>query len=248
MRAKPKKPDIKAMTERAGYSYLRNIKRWMFCPSCRDGRLHVNKKRGLWICNDCDYELPIKEFEDDYIFWFCDECDAYLNTQDGFDRAAPKHKCTKCGFTNDTTEDNAPLVCSVCGKKLATGEKRLCEGCSTRRNEKAAKGIGIAAAVVGAAVAVMGAIAKTGSDENSSDEEKELFGKVTSSWLDSASEDELRQTDDEMVAFLEAHDWDDSDECSEVYDKHNDNVNAIASRFPLNLPKREHGWYLENDD
>lgn len=58
MRVKPKKLDIKAMTERAGYSYLRNIKRWMFCPSCRDGRLHVNKKKGLLICNDCGYELP----------------------------------------------------------------------------------------------------------------------------------------------------------------------------------------------
>lgn len=28
----------------------------------------------------------------------------------------------------------------------------------------------------------------------------------------------------------------DSSECSEVYDKRNDTVNTIASRFPLNLP------------
>lgn len=43
---------------------------------------------------------------------------------------------------------------------------------------------------------------------------------------------------------LDAVDWEDD----ELYDVHNDLVNTISSRFPLNLPHREHGWYLENDD
>lgn len=39
-----------------------------------------------------------------------------------------------------------------------------------------------------------------------------------------------------------------SDEHTQIYNIHIDVVNAIASRFPLNLPRREHGWYLPNDD
>ena len=71
------------------------------------------------------------------------------------------------------------------------------------------------------------------------------FDYVTESWLENASEDELRSTDDEMVEFLDEIDWDiNTEEEEQVYNLHNDTVNAIASRFPLNIPHREHGWYL----
>ncbi len=75
------------------------------------------------------------------------------------------------------------------------------------------------------------------------------FEYVDDSWIQSASEEDLRSTDDEMVSYLNKIDWDiNTEEDQEIYDLHNDIVNAISSRFPLNLPSREHGWYLSNDD
>ena len=73
------------------------------------------------------------------------------------------------------------------------------------------------------------------------------FSYVTSSWLETASEDELRETESEMEAELDRMDYG-SDEYYKLYLKQIDGVNAIAYRFPLNLPHREHGWYLPNDD
>ena len=73
------------------------------------------------------------------------------------------------------------------------------------------------------------------------------FNYVTDNWMESASEDELRSTEDEMMSELNSIDYD-SDEYLRLDLKRIDVVNAIASRFPLNLPRREHGWYLPNDD
>lgn len=73
------------------------------------------------------------------------------------------------------------------------------------------------------------------------------FSYVTSSWLDTTSEDELRDTASEMESLLEELDYY-SDEYAKISNIHIDVVNAISSRFPLNLPHREHGWYLSNDD
>ena len=73
------------------------------------------------------------------------------------------------------------------------------------------------------------------------------FNHVTDNWMESASEDELRSTEDEMMSELNSIDSD-SDEYLQLDLKRIDVVNAIASRFPLNLPSREHGWYLPNDD
>lgn len=73
------------------------------------------------------------------------------------------------------------------------------------------------------------------------------FDHVTDYWMETASEDELRSIEDEMRAELDSMDYD-SDEYLQLDLKRIDVVNAIASRFPLNLPHREHGWYLPNDD
>ena len=73
------------------------------------------------------------------------------------------------------------------------------------------------------------------------------FSYVTSSWLDTAPEDELRDTASEMESLLEELDYY-SDEYAKISNIHIDVVSAISSRFPLNLPHREHGWYLSNDD
>ena len=85
------KPKRKSIGEHFTYAYLRHIKKWMFCPNCESGKLAFNKKESKWQCESCGYELSADEFEDDYVFWFCDECGAYLNNQEGFDRKAGLH-------------------------------------------------------------------------------------------------------------------------------------------------------------
>ena len=38
--------------------------------------------------------------------WYCDECDACLNDQDGFDYDCGSWKCTECGHYNEISDDN----------------------------------------------------------------------------------------------------------------------------------------------
>lgn len=73
------------------------------------------------------------------------------------------------------------------------------------------------------------------------------FDYITDSWMDTASEEELRAAEDELSSYLDQLDYD-SDEHTRLSNLQVDLVNAICSRFPLNLPHREHGWYLPNDD
>ena len=73
------------------------------------------------------------------------------------------------------------------------------------------------------------------------------FDYVTTYWMETATEYELRTVEEEMRDELDYMDYD-SDEYLQLDLIHIDVVNAIASRFPLNVSHREHGWYLSNDD
>lgn len=233
----------------------------MFCPACQQGKMVINKKTTMWICEDCGYKLSADEFEDDYVFWFCDECNSYLNNQEGFDIHATKHVCQKCGYENDTTFDNVKGVCIDCGRIIPDSERTLCEECRQVRRQKAKEWLITAGKVVGAAAIVAGTIylasQTAGDDEttgytplSSGDDEgggKMRFNHVTNHFMETASEDELRAIEEEMRVELDSMDYD-SDEYLQLDLKRIDVVNTIASRFPLNLPKREHGWYLPNDD
>ena len=73
------------------------------------------------------------------------------------------------------------------------------------------------------------------------------FDFIDTYWLDNASEDEMRSVSSEIQSELDRLDYD-SDEHTRLSNISVDVVNAISSRFPLKLPKREHGWYLPNDD
>lgn len=139
------------------YSYIRNIKKWMFCPACQNGKMKINKKSTFWICKDCGYKLSADDFEDDYVFWFCDECNTYLNNQEGFNRHAKKHVCQKCGYANDTTFNNIKGICSDCGKILSDPNETLCSDCKKARKEKAKERLKTAGKVAGVAAAVAGA-------------------------------------------------------------------------------------------
>lgn len=103
------------------------------------------------------------------------------------------------------------------------------------------KVIGVMAATVGLVYLAV----QSKSDGETEDETN--FDYVTNSWMKTASEDNLRSVENETNAELDALDYD-SDEYLQLTIKHTDIVNEIASRFPLNLPHREHGWYLPNDD
>ena len=43
---------------------------------------------------------------DDEIDWYCDSCNAYLNTQAGFTTIGGTWVCAMCGAINDVTEGN----------------------------------------------------------------------------------------------------------------------------------------------
>ena len=60
----------KNLTEKITHAYIRKIKKWMFCPACRDGKMVINKKSTMWQCEKCSYQLSADEFEDDYVFGF----------------------------------------------------------------------------------------------------------------------------------------------------------------------------------
>lgn len=66
------------------------------------------------------------------------------------------------------------------------------------------------------------------------------FSYVTSSWLETIAEDELREIASEMKSLLDELEYD-SNEYTEIYSIHIDVVNVISSRFPLNLTHCEHG-------
>lgn len=159
---KPRKSLVDLLT----YAYIRKIKKLMFCPACRNGKMAINRSSTHWQCEECGYQLSADEFEDDYVFWFCDECDAYLNTQEGFSRKATKHICQKCGYENDTTFDNIKGICSDCGKTTPDPEATLCVDCKVIRKEKAKKWLATAGVI---AAGVVLAVVASSDDENTSE-------------------------------------------------------------------------------
>ena len=144
---------LQMIMDKITYSYIRRIKRWMFCPACNKGKMSINKKSTLWTCEECGYKLLADEFEDGYVFWFCDECKTYLNNQKGFDKNSAKHICEKCGYENDTTFDNVKGICSDCGKVIPESDSTLCVDCKIERKKKALLGlVGVVTAVAGAVI------------------------------------------------------------------------------------------------
>lgn len=157
--------------DRASYFYIKHIKKWMFCPACKDGKMRFNKKLSQWCC-DCGYNFTEQYFLDDCVFWFCDECETYLNNQEGFNPKSSKHICTNCGYENDTTENNIKGVCSDCGKLLPNSDATLCEDCRQARREKAKQWLITAGKVVATVAVVAGTVALAASatgDEQETD-------------------------------------------------------------------------------
>lgn len=121
--------------------YIKNIKRWMDCPSCyadkKASKMHVDRKKNAWVCDRCGYTLSCTKFEEGITFWFCDGCGAFLNKQKGFSEKDKRWRCTECGYDNDVTEANIINECIGCGKRLPNDYKPLfCPECKAKRAEK----------------------------------------------------------------------------------------------------------------
>ena len=155
-----KKTDKKntSISDRLTHFYIRRIKKRMRCPACKDGEMIINNKASFWVCKDCGYKLSADEFEDDYVFWFCDECESYLNNQEGFDCHAPKHICRNCGYENDTSVNNIMGICADCGRILPDPTATLCADCRQARRDAAKRWLITAGKVAGTVAAVAGAI------------------------------------------------------------------------------------------
>lgn len=64
--------------------------------------------------------------------WYCDNCDAHLNNQSGFNTYSDSWECTECGYLNDVSEDNilsgemeefvrtTYIVCPHCSAHMTT--------------------------------------------------------------------------------------------------------------------------------
>lgn len=76
------------------------------------------------------------------------------------------------------------------------------------------------------------------------------MGILRNMYLKLASEKQLRKQTDKIynkldkVGFYES----DSNKHMGLANKYIDYVNAVGSKSAGKLPKREHGWYLPNDD
>lgn len=75
------------------------------CPACRGKNMMLGSERKLWLCADCGYKISDRVMQDE-VFWFCDECDAFLNIQAGFTDKNNEWMCTDCGHKNSMTEND----------------------------------------------------------------------------------------------------------------------------------------------
>ena len=80
-------------------------KRRMPCPACGDIMI-LNEDSMVWECQKCTYSISHQDLENGAVFWFCDNCETFMNTQEGFTTKSGSWVCTKCGFDNDVTAAN----------------------------------------------------------------------------------------------------------------------------------------------
>ena len=84
------------------YAY---VKLWSDCPVCRSPNMYLGPERKAWKCPDCGYLWSEKERRRG-VLWFCDECETYMNMQEGFNTKKGTWVCKECGYQNDVTKRN----------------------------------------------------------------------------------------------------------------------------------------------
>ena len=83
-------------------SMYAHVKKWMDCPACRSKNMYLGSSGRTWKCPDCGYTVS-RLVKVTGAFWFCDECDAFLNVQEGFSTKRRMWKCSECGHDNGLT-------------------------------------------------------------------------------------------------------------------------------------------------
>ena len=86
-------------------SMYSSVEYWTDCPVCRSPNMFLGSEGRGWKCPDCGYRMTAEEKET-AVFWFCDDCDTFLNIQDGFSTDSGTWTCTECGYENNVTEEN----------------------------------------------------------------------------------------------------------------------------------------------
>ena len=94
--------------------------------------MSFRKEKEDWHCSNCKYSLLEKDFLNDFVFWFCDGCETYLNIQDGFEEHGLTWTCKKCGFDNEVF-----FRCKDCGTILENSKSTICSDCKIIRMKKA---------------------------------------------------------------------------------------------------------------
>lgn len=212
------------------YFYIKNIKRWMFCPVCNQ-KMHFSKTSKSWSCNSCNYSLLESEFLDDFVFWFCDGCETYLNIQKSFNRKAESHICEKCGFNNDTTFSNIKGQCKDCGKLLNNPDATICQDCKTKRIEKARDFCLKAASICEELSSTLNKKEETKEGDNEMGFFSDLLGSFAKDFSDGATcpicNNKCYWDNDECTWICESCGYE--VESSQVeYDKENDKVNVLG--------------------
>ena len=127
-------PSNASIPDAVSYFYIKKIKGWMECPVCGEKLLFADVSKA-WVCEDCGFVLPEDEFLDGYVFCFCDECESFLNVQEGFNPNCDQWICSECGFNNDITENNLKGTCQDCGALLDCPDATVCDDCEATRLE-----------------------------------------------------------------------------------------------------------------
>jgi len=83
-------------------SMYSHVKLWMDCPACRSKNMYLGPSGRMWKCPDCGYQISRLK-KNTGVFWFCDDCEAFLNVQDGFTTKDKTWKCTECGHVSGVT-------------------------------------------------------------------------------------------------------------------------------------------------
>lgn len=247
-----RKKEKKSLSDTLASVYLYKIKKWMYCPSCQTEKMVLDKKNAAWKCQGCGYTLTRKEFDNDYVFWFCDECDTYLNSQEGFDNDSNKHICSFCGYENDITFENVKGICTDCGKFLEYSKDTLCLDCKQVRRDKAKKRLKTAGKIAGVALMAVQTAATVANALNGKDDGPANF---TSKWVKNASLEELRERRQLVQADYNNPELD-IDYRASLYGVLHFLDKIIGERGlaefgpqePVVPRSREHGWYLPNDD
>lgn len=120
---------LPSISSRITHMYLRNVKKWIYCPACRHGKMRINQTKSAWVCEECGYLLSDNDLASGYVFWFCDKCDSYLNIQNSFNPNSNKHVCQVCGYENTISPANIEGICLDCGEILSDPNASYCETC-----------------------------------------------------------------------------------------------------------------------